>query len=492
MSESDVEAPRAIPRKDADLGDWFRSTLEFGGFVDYNYPLQGCGVWRGYGWALRNHFVEVMRKLLAASGHEEMYFPFLIPESLIMKEGDFIKGFAPDVYWVTQGGASSLSERLAIRPTSETAIYPMFKRWIRTKNDLPLKTWQIVSVFRYETKTTRPMTRVREITTFKEAHTAHATYEDAEQQIRQAVAIYKLFFDALGVPYFVSRRPKFDTFPGADYTLAFDTILPDGKVYQVGTVHNLGYHFSEAFDIQYSEPDGSKKRVVQTCYGVSERAIAAMLYLHGDDHGFVLPPIVAPVQIVIVPIGDDQDPAVLEYAHTVKTALSPFWRVELDLRSKRPAWKFYDWELKGVPLRVEVGPKETRASKVTAVRRDTFKRASLELSDLQDGVRGLLEALTDDMRARAWKINLDRFAETGAFFQLDGPDAVEKMAAEDDIKASIVRVPFCGDEGCLKTMWKYVPILGSANALGDGGPSIHGNCCCGKPGIECVQVGRLA
>ena len=286
----------------SNFSEWFRWVLDGAELYDYRYPIKGCGVWRPYGFKLRRNILEIIRKLLDSTGHDEILLPLLIPETLLAKESEHVKGFEGQVYWVTRGGYDDLDVKLALRPTSETALAPMLKLWIKSHADLPIKIYQIVSVFRYETKATRPLIRVREITTFKEAHTAHATFEDSERQIKEAVEIYSRFFDELYIPYVINIRPSWDKFAGALYTIAFDTLMPDGRVMQIGTVHNLGQNFSKAFDITYLKVDGTHDYVWQTCYGISERVIAALISIHGDDRGLIIPPNIAPIQIVIIPI----------------------------------------------------------------------------------------------------------------------------------------------------------------------------------------------
>jgi len=269
--------------------------------MDVRYPVKGLYVWYPFGFAMRKHVYSLMRGLLDRD-HQEALFPLLIPETELARESAHIKGFEEEVYWVTHGGTTPLDVRLALRPTSECAIYPMYALWIRSHADLPLKLYQIVNTFRYETKHTRPLIRLREITSFQEAHTVHASWEDARCQVEAAIALYREFYDALGVPVILSRRPEWDKFPGADYTMAVDTVMPDGRTLQVGTVHHLGDHFSRTFQIRFEDASGEQKYAFQTCYGVSERCIAALVSLHGDDRGLALPPAVAPVQVVVVPI----------------------------------------------------------------------------------------------------------------------------------------------------------------------------------------------
>jgi len=483
--EKEVRPPRLLPKKE-EFTAWYNSLLLQAKIIDYSYPLKGCGVWLSYGWKLRNQVIEIMRRLLTETGHEETYFPFLIPEDIFGKEAEFIKGFENEVYWVTHGGRDALDVKLAIRPTSETPMYYMFSRWIKSSSDLPLKVWQVVSVFRYETKATRPLIRVREITTFKEAHTAHATAEEAEEQVREAIEIYRKFFDELCIPYVITRRPDYDKFPGAVYSLAFDTIFPDGRTLQIGTIHNLGENFAKAFEIQYTDKEGKKRYVHQTCYGISERVIASIIAIHGDDFGLVLPPIIAPIQVVIIPIplkGID----VNEYAKKLFEKLKEHFRVAIDLRDKRPSEKFYEWEIKGVPIRLEVGPKEIENKAVTIVRRDNFERKVVTLEKIVEEIKLTLEEITINIKRRAWDSFNKRIHSVERFIDLEREDAISALLNEEGgFTGGIVRVPTCGSEECELKINKYVNVLGYP--LIEQEPK--GTCICGKPARKYILISR--
>jgi len=269
--------------------------------MDVRYPVKGLYVWFPFGFDVRKRTYAIIRELLDKD-HKEALFPLLIPENEFMKEAEHIKGFENEVYWVTHGGKNELEVKLALRPTSETAIYPMYKVWVRSHADLPILIYQIVNTFRYETKHTRPLIRLREITSFKEAHTVHATWDEAAKQVEEATRIYQEFYRRLAIPTIVSKRPEWDKFPGADYTMAVDTLMPDNKTLQIGTAHHLGSNFAKTFDIKYEDINGEQVLAQQTCYGISERSIAALISIHGDDKGLVFPPEVAPTQVVVIPI----------------------------------------------------------------------------------------------------------------------------------------------------------------------------------------------
>ncbi|MCL2460362.1 MAG: proline--tRNA ligase, partial [Euryarchaeota archaeon] len=358
QKEDAIQNVESLPKK-ADFSEWYNEILWRAEIMDVRYPIKGMYVWHPYGFGVRKRVYDMLRSLLDVD-HDETLFPLLIPEHEFMKEAEHIKGFENEVYWITHGGKTPLDVKLALRPTSETSIYPMYALWIRSHADLPLKLYQVVNTFRYETKHTRPLIRVREITSFKEAHTVHTTWDDAAAQVEDAVKLYQTFYDNLCVPVLISKRPDWDKFPGADYTIAFDCIMPDGRTLQVGTVHHLGDHFSKTFDMRYEDVNGEQALCHQTCYGISERCIAALIATHGDDTGLCIPPLVAPIQIVIVPVimktrADEVKEAAQLLCDELKAA---GFRVKIDARDLRPGAKYYHWELRGVPLRVEIGPRD--------------------------------------------------------------------------------------------------------------------------------------
>ncbi len=395
-----------------------------------------------------------MRKVLEETGHEEVLFPTFIPYEFFAKESEHIRGFENEVFWVSKG--LSGEERLILRPTSETAIMPMFRLWIKDHTDLPLKVYQIVSVFRAETKATRPMIRLREISMFKEAHTAHANREDAERQVMEAVELYKRIFDYIAVPYLINKRPDWDKFAGAVYTIAFDTIMPDGKTLQIGTVHYLGTNFSKAFEVTYLTPSGTHEYVHTTSYGISERSIAAMISIHGDDKGLALPPNVAPIQVVIVPImyKGTEELVLNEAKRVLKELKESGIRAYLDDRAdKTPGWKYNYWEMKGVPLRIEIGPKDVESRQVVVARRDTLEKYAAPRDEVVDAVRRLLEEVQENLRREAWEFL------KGMVSQATNIEEARKILSE---RGGVVEVPWSGDENCGKEIQRLL----DADALG--------------------------
>jgi len=426
------------------FSEWFSWIISEAEIYDYGrYPIKGMGVWLPYGFQIRKRVIELIRALLDETGHEEILLPLLIPETLFAKESEHVRGFEGEVFWITRAGLDELDIKLALRPTSETTISYMESLWIKSYKQLPKKYYQIVSIFRYETKMTKPMIRVREVTTFKEAHTVHEDFESSEEQIKEAVNTYGKFFDLLGVPYIISRRPQWDKFAGALYTIAFDTIFPDRKAVQIGTVHNLGQTFTRVFDIKIQKKDESIDYAWQTSYGISERVVASIIAFHSDEKGLILPPLVAPYQVIVVPIyQENTKDVVIKYSSDIAKVLRENGiRVYLDLRDEmRPAEKFFEWELKGAPLRIEVGMREYSSNVITVFRRDIAKRETVPPQQLVEKIRTMLDEIAQNLAKRAWK----EFTSNIRLSQ--GVEETVKVLKE---LGGLVLMPWCGDERCI-------------------------------------------
>lgn len=480
MSESDKSSKEMTLPPKSSFGDWFNSIIELGKIMDVRYPVKGLYVWYPFGFGIRKRVYNVLRELLDNTGHEEVMFPLLIPETEFMKEAEHIKGFEDEVYWVTKGGLSPLDINLALRPTSETAIYPMYKLWIRSHTDFPVLLYQVVNTFRYETKATRPLIRLREITSFKEAHTVHATWDDAEKQVDRAVDVYIQFFKRLGVPVLISKRPDWDKFPGGDYTIALDVIMPDGKTLQVGTCHHLGINFAKTFDIKYEDVDGNQQYANQTCYGISERCIASLISVHGDDKGLVLPPEFAPVQVVIIPIlFKKNSEEVLNVCKKISDDLKSIGiRVETDASDLRPGAKYYKWEMKGVCARIEIGPRDIENKTAVVVRRDTGEKSFVPLDDVTVFISNMFENFCNDLYEKA-EIEMNE----RIFSCTDLKEVSSKLGK------GVATIHWCGSEDCGKEMEDRI----DAGILGI--PNIDnvtiGNCpICGKSTDKIVYVAK--
>ncbi|MCE4606680.1 MAG: proline--tRNA ligase [Desulfurococcales archaeon] len=470
-----------------EFSKWFDDVLENGEFYDYGrYPIKGMGIWMPYGFQLRRRIIELVRKELDGTGHEEVLFPLLIPETLLRREKEHIRGFEDEVYWVTHGGLDPLDVKLALRPTSETSITYMESLWIKSYKQLPKKYYQIVSIFRYETKSTRPMIRLREVTTFKEAHTVHVSKEDADRQVQEAISIYKKIFDELGIPYIISKRPEWDKFAGALYTIAFDTIFPDGRILQIATAHNLGQNFPKTFDFKIQLEDESLDYPWQTSYGLSDRVVASAIAIHGDDIGAVLPVNVAPIQVVIVPIPGKsvEFKTILEYSRKIESILSnEGLRVRIDDRGElRPGAKFYYWETKGVPIRLEIGEKELSNNTIIVSRRDTGTKTTVSLHKLSEKVRETMDSIMENLSNRAWRFLRENIKRTSSL-----REAKEYIES----KRGIVEVPWCGDEKCAYEMMEYI----DAKALGTPYPEddrpVNEKCpICGKEAKHWLRIAK--
>ena len=442
--------------KKEDFYEWYNEHVRL--IVDNRYNVKGTYAWTPFGFKLQKLVYGRLVELLEKTGHQEVRFPTLIPETQLMKEEEHVRGFKKEVYWVTHGGYEPLGVKLALRPTSETALTFMESFWLKSYKQLPKKYYQVVSIFRYETKATRPMLRVREVTTFKEAHTAHEDFKDSERQVREALEIYSRFFDELGIPYVISKRPEWDKFAGAIYTIAFDTLLPDGKALQIGTVHNLGQNFTRVFEVRIQRRDETIDYAWQTSYGISERVIASVISIHGDRKGLVLPFKVAPIQVIVIPIPTadrDKWELVLSYCNDVLNELrSNKIRADIDLREElRPVDKFYYWELRGVPIRLDIGVKEVNSNSVTIVRRDSGEKVLVERSRLLTAIKELARSYDANLRERAW-----RAFKSKVFRTTDLDSAREFLERE----RGLVEIPWCGRVGCVR---KVSEIL-DAEALG--------------------------
>ncbi|AIU70529.1 prolyl-tRNA synthetase [Thermococcus eurythermalis] len=424
-----------------EFSEWYNELLETAGIIDKRYPVKGMNVWLPYGLKIMRNIEAFIRAEMNRTGHEEVLFPALIPETEFQKEAEHIKGFEDEVYWVTHAGLDPLDVRLILRPTSETAMYSMFSLWIRSHADLPFKVYQIVNVYRYETKHTRPLIRVREISRFFEAHTAHVDFEDAERQIKEDLEIFDRLAKFLALPYIISKRPDWDKFPGAFYSLGAEIMMPDGRTLQIGTMHNYKQNFAKAYNIQYETETGDHEFVHQTTFGMSERLLAAVIAVHGDDSGMVLPPTIAPIQVVIVPIPKkDASVDVFAYAREIAEELRKAgFRVHVDERDIRPGRKYYDWELKGVPLRIEVGPRDVEGRKAVLARRDTFEKIPVERDAIVEEVKKTLDAIHENLYNRA-----KGFLES----HIKRVDTIEEAKAVFEDRRGIVEIPWCGDEEC--------------------------------------------
>ena len=379
------DLPTEITPQSKDFGRWYIDVVRRAELADYS-PVKGCMVIRPYGYAIWELMQQGLDRRFKATGHVNAYFPLFIPESLLMKEAEHVEGFAPQVAWVTQGGNEVLEERLVVRPTSETIIGTMYAKWVQSWRDLPILINQWANVVRWE-KVTRLFLRTTEFL-WQEGHTAHETAEEAEEETRRMLAVYKDFAETdLAMPVMDGRKTESEKFAGADCTYSIEALMRDGRALQAGTSHNLGQNFSKSYEIKFQARDKSVQYAYTTSWGVSTRMIGAVIMAHGDDGGLILPPKVAPYQVVIVPIprGNWKE-TVLPKAESIRDALvAQGVRVMLDAReSQTPGWKFNEWEMRGVPLRMEIGPKDLEKSQVVLARRDTREKSFVPMEGLTE------------------------------------------------------------------------------------------------------------
>ncbi|GBC68461.1 Proline--tRNA ligase [archaeon HR01] len=429
------------------FSEWFDKLVLDARIVDDRFPVKGFAVYLENGSFILRRLRNLLEEELEATGHKEMQFPLVTTDELFGREAQHIKGFMAEVFTIESAGNTKLERKLIIRPTSETIMYPMFKLWIRSHADLPLMVYQSNNVYRYETKATRPLFRVREIP-WNEAHTVHATASEAEDQVKKAVEIYRKVLDKVCIGYLILRRPDFDKFAGAKYSIAFDAWTPDGRVNQVGTVHNLGKNFSKVFEIEFESKDGKRENPYQLCYGFGySRVLAAIIAQHGDDRGLVLPSEVAPTQVVIIPIYfKGQEQTILDYARRVAENLKPL-RVFVDERDDMtPGEKFYRWEMLGAPVRVEVGPREVSENKATVFRRDTLEKEQVDFETLNSYVKELLRKIDSNLSQRSKRIMEQMIT-----------DITDLQKGREEISArKILRVEWCGKTDCAEKLKEAV------------------------------------
>jgi prolyl-tRNA synthetase len=429
-------------KKNEDFSEWYTEVVLKSGLADYA-PIKGCMIFREHSYAIWEKIQEVFNKKIRESGHKNVYFPLFIPESFLKKEAEHFAGFVPEVAWVTEGGSTPLEERLAIRPTSETIIYATFAKWIRSWRDLPIKINQWCNIVRWETKATKPFLRTREFL-WQEGHTAHATKEEAEKEVMDILQDYRdVMENYLAIPVLIGVKTDSEKFAGALYTTTLEAIMPDGKALQMGTSHNLGQNFARVFDIKFIGEDEKEHHVWQTSWGISTRLIGAVVMVHGDDKGLVLPPKVAPVQVVIVPIPykDADSSAIVAKAKEIcKKLKEKGIIVVLDDRAEyTPGWKFNQWELKGVSVRIEIGPRDLKQNQITMARRDTYEKTTAKMDEAVQATERLLEEIQNNLYAKAKKSLEEKITTVQNY------DEFKKTLKK---KGGFIKASWCGSSKC--------------------------------------------
>lgn len=426
----------AITSMDEDFAQWYTDVVKKAELTDYS-SVRGCMILRPAGYAIWENIQKELDRRFKEIGVENVYMPLFIPESLLQKEKDHVEGFAPEVAWVTQGGLEPLPERLCVRPTSETLFCDLYSNIIHSYRDLPKVYNQWCSVVRWE-KTTRPFLRSMEFL-WQEGHTAHATAEEAEERTIQMLNVYADFCEqVLAIPMIKGRKTDKEKFAGAEATYTIEALMHDGKALQSGTSHNFGDGFAKAFGVQYTDANNKLQYVHQTSWGMSTRIIGAIIMVHGDDSGLVLPPRIAPTQVMIIPINQKKE-GVLEKAQEVKAALSEKFTVKLDDSNKNPGWKFSEQEMRGIPVRIEIGPKDIEAGQAVIVRRDNREKTVVSLDNITEAVGEILEKMQADMLAKA---TAHRDANTHEAHNW------EEFTDILTRKQGFIKAMWCGDRAC--------------------------------------------
>jgi prolyl-tRNA synthetase len=440
MSTDIPDLPTEITPQSQDFGRWYIDVVRRAELADYS-PVKGCMVIRPYGYAIWELMQQALDRRFKATGHVNAYFPLFIPESLLMKESEHVEGFAPQVAWVTQGGNEPLEERLVVRPTSETIIGTMYAKWVQSWRDLPILINQWANVVRWE-KVTRLFLRTTEFL-WQEGHTAHETAEEAEEETRRMLAVYKDFAETeLAMPVVDGQKTESEKFAGAERTYSIEALMRDGRALQAGTSHNLGQNFAKVFDITFQARDKSVQYVWGTSWGVSTRMIGGVIMTHGDDGGLILPPRIAPYQVVMVPIprGNWRE-TVLPKAQAIRDDLvARGIRVMLDDRdTQTPGWKFNEWEMRGVPLRLEIGPKDIEKAQVVLARRDTREKSFAPMDGLGAHVAAMLDTIQRALFERALAFRDEHTTRTGSY---------EEFKQIMEGRPGFVVSPWCGSATC--------------------------------------------
>ncbi len=466
-----------ITSRDTDFAQWYTDVVKKAELCDYT-SVKGCMVIKPAGYAIWENIQNELDRRFKATGVQNVYLPMFIPESLLQKEKDHVEGFAPEVAWVTHGGLEPLQERMCVRPTSETLFCDFYQNEIHSYRDLPMVYNQWCSVVRWE-KTTRPFLRSREFL-WQEGHTAHASAEEAEERTVQMLNVYADFCEQiLAIPVIKGQKTDKEKFAGAEATYTIESLMHDGKALQSGTSHNFGDGFAKAFGIQYTDKDNQLKYVHQTSWGMTTRMIGAIIMVHGDDSGLVLPPRIAPVQTAIIPIAAHKE-GVLDKAYELRDRLSAGFKVKVDDSDKSPGWKFAEQEIKGIPTRIEIGPKDIEANQAVIVRRDTREKIVVSLDELETKLAEVLETMQADMLERA---RSHREAHTYDV------TTYEEFVETINNKPGFVRAMWCGDQACEDKIKEDT--TATSRCMPFEQQNISDKCvCCGRPARKLVYWGK--
>jgi len=463
-------------KKADDVSEWYQQVIQKAELADYT-NVSGCIVFRPRSYAIWEKVQEYFNKELKKRGIKNAYFPLLIPESLLKKESEHVEGFTPEVAWVTMSGDTQLAERLAIRPTSETIMYDSYSKWIHSYKDLPLRINQWANVVRWEFKNPVPFLRTREFL-WQEGHTVFATQKEAEDEVKDIIELYRqLFEDLFAIPMLTGKKSEKEKFAGAVYTTSIETFMPIGKAIQGGTSHFLGQNFSKAFGIEFLDEKGEKQLGWQNSWGISTRSIGVMIMFHGDDKGLVIPPNVAPTHAVVVPIYFEKDKdIVLKEAKKIADSIKGLDIIFDDRGDYTPGYKFNDWELKGVPVRIEVGPRDIEKKQVVMVRRDTGEKLFVPIAEVNTKLKSLLKDIQKNLLDKAKAFLKSTIVEVKSWDEF--------LKAINDKK--MVRAPWCAETECEDWIKDKAQGVKSINIPFDQPKKISDKCAhCGKP-AKCV------
>ncbi len=476
MAKDNQKMVKEITSMSVDFAQWYTDVVVKAGLIGYT-SVKGCMAFKPAGYAIWENIQRELDKRFKAVGVENVYLPVFIPEGLLEKEKDHVEGFAPEVAWVTHGGLNPLQERMCVRPTSETLFCDFYAKEIQSYRDLPKVYNQWCNVVRWE-KETRPFLRSREFL-WQEGHTAHATAEESKARTEQMLDVYADFCEqVLAIPVIKGQKTEKEKFAGAEATYTIEALMHDGKALQSGTSHNFGDGFAKAFDIQYTDKENKLQYVHQTSWGMTTRLIGAIIMVHGDDRGLVLPPMIAPTQVIVLPIAQHKE-GVLDKAYELKERLSAF-RVKIDDSENKPGWKFAEAEMRGIPVRVEIGPKDIEAGQAIIARRDTGEKMTVALDELEAKVEEVLTAMQSEMleRARAHRdahtyvaLNYDEFRDT----------AVNKPG--------FIKAMWCGDQACEDKIKEELAVTSRCMPFKQ--EQLADTCvCCGRPAKKMVYWGK--
>ena len=468
----------AITSMEEDFAQWYTDVVKKAELMDYS-SVKGCMIFKPNGYAIWENIQKNLDAMFKETGVENVYMPMFIPESLLQKEKDHVEGFAPEVAWVTQGGLETLQERLAVRPTSETLFCELYSKIVQSHRDLPKVYNQWCSVVRWE-KTTRPFLRSSEFL-WQEGHTVHATAEEAEARTVQMLNLYADFCEKyLAIPMVKGRKTDKEKFAGAEATYTIEALMHDGKALQSGTSHNFGDGFAKAFGIQYTDKENKLQYCHETSWGVSTRLIGAIIMVHGDDSGLVLPPRIAPTQVMVIPIQQQKD-GVLDKAYDLKDALSKDFRVKIDASDKTPGWKFSAQEVQGIPVRIELGPKDIEKNQCVIVRRDTREKIVVSLDEVNEKLAEVLETMQNDMLERA---------KTFLAGHINDAHDYNEFKAIAETKPGFIRAMWCGEEACENKIKEDTTVTSRCMPFNDQEQISDVCVCCGKPAHKLVYWGK--